>query len=245
MFKWLREQLTNAWLKDIHIHEGHFGKESVILTDRITMSNVSPVASGEIGMDMSSGRPEVFVDGAARKLAHTDELSGTGGSGQLQLIETQEITVDTQSVTFSGLNGDADELYQVMGTIKKVGSISTNYSFVPNGAGSGINCQSIQVASGVLSSFDITRLAIGINVPASGVVFFDTFISAEKSNGKPRLFNTHSAIRNGNQTATIMEIHSGVWNDISANLTSLVIVANTGMHIGSGSFISLYKIKKT
>ncbi len=75
MFNQVKEKIINWLLKDIHIYEGHFGKDSVTLTDLITMTLVTPSASGQIGMDLpNDGRPTIFRGGAVEHLVTTEDV---------------------------------------------------------------------------------------------------------------------------------------------------------------------------
>ena len=75
-------------------------------------SSVDPVAMTEVGHDVATGRPRIYVGGAAHSVAHVDEL---GGSSALTLLETITVTGSAvASFTFSGLNGDVDKLYKLL-----------------------------------------------------------------------------------------------------------------------------------
>ncbi len=51
----------------------------MIIDDRINFdSSIVPTGSGQIGMNLSTGRPEIFIDGQARGLAHENEVPGSG-----------------------------------------------------------------------------------------------------------------------------------------------------------------------
>ena len=44
-------------------------------------SSATPTQSGEVGMDLSTGRLRIYSGGSVRSLAYTDEISGGGGGG--------------------------------------------------------------------------------------------------------------------------------------------------------------------
>lgn len=77
MFTNLKQKFVNWLLKDVHIQEAMFGKNSVKLTDLIKFTTTaSPTTAGELGMDTATGRPQAYIGGVVKNLAHTDETGG-------------------------------------------------------------------------------------------------------------------------------------------------------------------------
>lgn len=75
----LRQRIANWLLRGVHLPEVHFGKNSITCSpagvgDVIRWSATKlAVAIGDIGMDVATGRPSVFVGGVATPLATTTD----------------------------------------------------------------------------------------------------------------------------------------------------------------------------
>lgn len=71
----IRQRIAQWLLRGVHLPEVHFGKESITCSpagvgDVVRWSATQlAVAAGDIGMDVATGRPSVFVGGVATPLA--------------------------------------------------------------------------------------------------------------------------------------------------------------------------------
>jgi len=165
------------------------------------------------------------------------------GSGW-DLIEVKNITVDTTSVTFSGLDGDVDGEYLLLYRIRKVPATGSNqfYALRPNGITTNQNC-TIGAHSGTgsntVNQFNHLRIAGGglfANNQTVGVLYFDA-----KTGTEARQYISNVAIRATTLVNTRRDVLSGVWTDTTTNITSLDIVAALANGIAIGSQFCLYK----
>lgn len=79
MSKHLRQRIAEWLLKDIHINEAKFGKNSITVdpggVDVIRWSGTqAAIAAGDIGMNVVSGRPQAFVGGINQSAAMLGDI---------------------------------------------------------------------------------------------------------------------------------------------------------------------------
>jgi len=180
------------------------------------------------------------------------EAGGAGGGAGVgsgwQLIEVKDITTAATSVTFSGLDGDADGEYMLLYRIRKIPATASIafYTMRPNGIS--INQDTIRRAhstsgANITSIFNDLRIADGgftAGVQQVGVLYLDakTGTEARQFLSDLNLFAGAVPLING---ALRRDIYSGLWQDTTTNITSLDIVANFTNGIGIGSQFCLYK----
>jgi hypothetical protein len=68
-------------------------------------SNSTPTQSGEVGMDISTGRLKIYSEGSVRNLAYTDEISGGGSQGTTGSQGLQGATGPQGAIGSSGPTG--------------------------------------------------------------------------------------------------------------------------------------------
>jgi hypothetical protein len=166
-------------------------------------------------------------------------------TGALTLIEKKEILAAVTTVTFAGLDGNADGIYVLESHIVPAAAANSDYLLNPNGLTT--NQAGTQMIFSVgYSRFANTRMLIGSTVGgsgagATGALFATTKLWARAAGpgavGLERRFLSVAQYLG----VTKAEATAG-WTDTSTNVTSLVIEASTASNIGIGSTLSLYKL---
>ena len=159
-----------------------------------------------------------------------------------QLVEEKIISTAVQSVTFSGLDGDVDEIYLITASIKK-GSAGGGSFFIQPNSDSGVN-YSYQFLRGVnvtVSAGRATWTGLGFAVAqTTGYQGIGKGILMAKS-GVQRHF---LAERSGDMTGTTINDNleiAWLWSNTGSNITSLLFSDSVANGIGIGSYITLYK----
>lgn len=159
------------------------------------------------------------------------------GGGKLELIEAQQLAADAAAFTFSGLDGDADQIYVVMGALVESGGVyldcrmngdtgaSYDYRYVQE-----TTAQSYQGGTGQ-NQIRIADLA-----------------------GQTTLFAVVSATRYGvnrargivgmNSRGSVIGHGGGQWNNTADNLTSLTFYNSDGSDLLAGSQMTLYRVAR-
>lgn len=167
----------------------------------------------------------------------------------LILVEKKLITGDVTSVSFTGLDGDTDEVYKLFGRI--VMSTTANfYSLQPNGISANQDEQSVQDYGTGGGSATTTRLLLARSQSSSGVlVTFESTFWAKKN---PNAVAVNRALQSQYSffTATGPEtegpgIAESLWDDDTTNVTSLDVVSANASDIRDGSTIALYKMRQS
>lgn len=167
--------------------------------------------------------------------------------GGLTLIESKYVSANTQTVTFSNLNGNRDVLYALF--IRRIqGSSSTQQEIRPNGTTSNLSAYYHIVSSigtHTVGSYS-TQLTYGSPIASGSQGLVQVTFAA--STGRPRVFNISHVYDTPNAGATVYGFAKnevvGKWNDISTNLTSLEIRGNQTDTFVSGSEFHLYKLRR-
>ncbi len=206
----------------------------------ITAAKIIAIAASKLwgrGSAGGSGDGQEITLGTGLSMSGTT-LSVSGGSG-LTLVEKKTITANSTTVTFSGLNGDTDEVYLLVGRIKA--SATGGLVLRPNGATTNLTSAQNAVSAG--SNFPGSTSTWRFLNPNSGDVYsFSATINASKVNNSVAMrrdFFSHAGGYNGSNA--ILFTAGGDWNETSTNITSLDIVSETATGIGDGSTLALYK----
>lgn len=159
------------------------------------------------------------------------------------LIEKKLVTADVTDVDFTGLDGDTDEIYRILGRIVVVGleditlqpnNITTNQAsrFLQSG-GSGTSADLLLANSE--DGFDRLR------------TFDATFWAKKNPNGvavNRVLHSFYTILAAATTQANSPGFNGAVWNETTTNVTSLRIHAATASGIKNGSTIALYKLRQ-
>ena len=195
---------------------------------------------------------DVGLQGYMGALGLPGEYGDSGGSAIVH-IQSIYINAATTSVTFSNLDGDADKIYILHTKITlDVSSNGTNYFFYahPNGVSTNMSYISsfpYRDTGGASSISTGTNMSVG-SIPLNGSTYKwndignTVYIFAEKS--LPRMWSTRATrtAHNGSVRQYGSGHHSGIWNETSTNLTSLVIGCTISGGIKPGCEFHLYKL---
>lgn len=204
------------------------------------------ITSNDIQFDSSvkleqSGSNLKFYDGN-----NTSGISLTNLGG-LTLIESKYISANTQTVTFSNLDGNRDVFYVLY--MKRIqGSSSTTQEIRPNGTTSNLSGYyhvHASIGTHQVGSY-ATQITYGSPTASGSQGLVQVTFAA--STGRPRVFNISHVYDTPNAGATVYGFAKnevvGKWNDISTNLTSLEIRGNQTDTFVSGSEFHLYKLAR-
>ena len=169
--------------------------------------------------------------------------TGTG-AGAFTLIENKIITIDTDSVVFSSLDGDAFEIYKLIGRIISGAGGTTNYGLKPNGVTTNLHCQiSSFFNGGAGNSHSAADWQILNNTNAGTFATFDiTLHVARTANGVNVRRGYTGTQQWSDDTFHASASLGGLWSNWDANLTTLEIFSSLASRIRNGSTFSLYHI---
>ena len=166
------------------------------------------------------------------------------GAGMLELVESKDFGSAATSYTFSGLDGDTDEVYVLVFRVKKAVASAMNIELQPNAATtnqvSSGHFAGPSGASGVLNNTTLRLMEDGDatngNISAGVAVI-------EAKTGILRTMRCQWTVALA--SPAVYSAHfAGVWNETATNITSLVFIASQTNGIGTGSYARLYKLLK-
>jgi hypothetical protein len=199
----------------------------------------------DAALDMSGSKivnlaaPTDPADAASKE--YVDGLSG----GSYRFVAESVPTSNTNSVTFSGLDGDADVWYVIQANFKNNGGLAW-YELRPNGVTSGLKSDviyRIDGDSGVSGGTEsIWRILLFCAITGSGG---STEVKVYAKSGSVRSYTAHAGAKHSGSPSNNMSVHGGHWSDTTTNLTSLTIVGTNSAAIGGGSVIRLYKLTRS
>lgn len=200
------------------------------------------ITSNDIQFDSSvkleqSGSNLKFYDGN-----NTPGISLTNLGG-LTLIESKYISGDTQTVTFSNLDGDRDKNYFLHA--KRIqGSSTTTFEIRPNGATTNLTSSFHVVGNNAVHQAGnyAGMIGLGSSIASGSYGIVQVFFNGDTL--RPKIFKTDSTYQVLGATPTLA-INStiGRW-DSTANLTSLDIRGSVASSFVSGSEFHLYKLAR-
>jgi hypothetical protein len=226
------------------------GNSRTNITVAVTDANLSTtdVTTNDVSTSKHGFAPKAPND-ATKYLDGTGNYSvpaGSGGGG-LTLVEAKTITSNSTTVTFSGLDGDTDGIYLLLGRIVNASGASPFYSWRPNNVTTNQLGQLSQFYNGNTNFVQQTSTLSFANINSGNTISFEMKIFAKSNpNGQAvvRQYTgtTSGAIIAGTPgTNPVSGTVGGQWNDTSTNITSIVIVSDQTNGIGNGSTIALYK----
>lgn len=190
----------------------------------------------------STHASQVTVDADGRITAAAD--IAIAGGGDLQLIETIDVSSTTTEVTFSGLDGDADGRYRLVGQVKAVTSDS-GFDVKPNSSTASLNGWIWRVNPGGQASNTSSLWVInGDPVKAGKWGMFQLEIQAARTIGGAAVLRTYEGKSINYLTGGGLEnvLFGGEWTNTADNLTSIGVRCNSGSNLmAAGTRLSLYK----
>ena len=211
-------------------------KDSDLSTSDITTNDVSTSKHGFAPKG----------DGSTTKFLNANGAYSTpagGGSGAWTLVEKKLITSNSTDVTFSGLDGNTDQVYFLVGRIKNASGATALYSWQPNGVTTNQTYQRLLV-TGTSTPAASTGSVLAIHALNSGVngVVQYTIHASDNPNSQATTryyqgisFDTTPALKN----------YAGNWNESSTNITSIVIHSDQSNGLGNGTELVLYKLAQS
>lgn len=173
--------------------------------------------------------------------------AAAGAAGMLRLVESIEVTgAAVQSVTFSGLDGDTDEVYLLDGAWKCAGAPS-HLQLRPNGGTANVQgsvCQFQPGASGPPADLGAGVLGIARPAGAGTVRRFWCRIEASRY-GATTYRRTWSQHADDNGTQGWAQFYWGVWKDTATALSSIDVYATVAGGIDVGSKFYLYTLARS
>lgn len=169
----------------------------------------------------------------------SDEALG----GDLTLIESKYITDDTQTVSFTGLDGDADKFYYLI--IKAVTSTAHSMYLNFNNSSSNLSAITHGISVSLANALTHTPIYYNTTIPIfgssyTGYQYFAT-ISIDAKSGANRYSFMNLLGSNPANFKIINNQTAGKWENTSDNLTSIDLVGTVSNSLLSGSTLHLYR----
>lgn len=169
----------------------------------------------------------------------------TGVASAWEVVERKTVVANATTLTFSGLNGDTDEAYMLVWSMKNSTSSVTDLSWRPNGVTTNQTGTRMPITSGSPSAstrtvLDLGRVGIAASNEAAGVSFF---YARKVVNSVARNRHAWSDSVEFQNTAVARWFSASTWAETSTNITSIDIVASVANAIADGSRFTLYRVK--
>ncbi len=193
-----------------------------------------------------SGGPTTLVVGSVsdgfllkRNGSGVDGLDPANLPGSLMLIEKKTVPSDTDTLSFTGIDGDADGSYLLVFQLIKGAAGFITYVIRPNGLTTNQKSyyNTLGVSTSTTTDMQIASSGGSIGDKVRGDCFIDALTGA---------FRTGRGEDNQYSAGTIYKtIRTQIWDDDSTNITSIDIVADTAAGIKAGSVFTLYRLSKS
>lgn len=180
------------------------------------------------------------------KLRDNDDFLFAERAG-LVLVEKKLITSDVTDVTFSGLDGDTDEIYRLVGRIISGAGTGEDFTLRPNNVSTNQDSLNIEQTSSAVARTSPTALVLS-RVRSTGVLqTFDAIFWAKRN---PNSIATNRTLQvqwaSYSTTLPLTVGHStGLWDEDTTNITSLVVHGPGAGDIKDGSTVALYKMRQS
>jgi hypothetical protein len=169
----------------------------------------------------------------------TDHTGIPGIGGGMIFIEKKEILAPVTTVTFAGLDGNADGIYVLHYYCVAPSGVPTFFYLKPNGIHFTTSDRAV-LAAAYAHQVEAGIMRIAYTTVAShrcySVTNFWARAAGPGATPLGRLAQTSIQLFGGRN------LHTGWWSDTSTNITSLVIEANLANGHAVGSTMSLYKL---
>lgn len=153
-----------------------------------------------------------------------------------------------QDLTVSGLTGDTDGDYEIVGRILYLANGAlVKYSLQPNAITTNQQGAPIYATGAATGSFAQLNATLGISQVQEAVAHalntldFRATLSSKTGSGG-RLWNCNSILRQSSGAAVQMTLFTGVWEEAATAITSLVLHSDTAASILTGSYIRVRKL---
>ena len=166
------------------------------------------------------------------------------------LIENREIATDTTDTTFTGLDGDVDQVYRIIGKWKRsTGGGTVDLRIQPNAIATNQETTFHTLTSASSSQGTTDALLLASNVAIEEHAFFDMLFWANRTIQTvawPRFMRVNGMRAEPGQSAAITGFETwGFWDETATKITSLKLLTTVASEIRKGSAFSLYRLKPT
>jgi hypothetical protein len=165
--------------------------------------------------------------------------TSSSGSGALELIQDQTLTVAGTSVTFSGLDGDTDEVYFLTFRAIKAVVATIAVTLRPNGITTNQVTRATVAGSGTGTISTSTLQIVANGGPTTGDTDHGT-VTLDAKTGALRTGRLNSLEAAGSAVFIIDGAIS--WNETATNITSLDVVCDQANGLAAGSYFRLYRL---
>lgn len=167
--------------------------------------------------------------------AHFGAGAGAGAGGKLELIELQTAGASVSEFVFSGLDGDSDSFYWILGQLDGGGGVQVQAQL--NGD-TGNNYGWLPVGGAGASGAAYARIG-----QAGGWSQIMALIAARRLGTSSRIMRGWTYRPDANSGQGQINDMAGHWTNNANNLTSLRIFFD-GSTVGAGSELALYKVNR-
>lgn len=156
-------------------------------------------------------------------------------------VKTIEVTAATSSITIDGLDGNKDVMYKIITRIRNISGVGMTYILRPNNDTSAnygfqfVAGESTLVSAGRSTAF----IGLWIGYAEHTQLSFGESLLFAKS-GYERICLTNAADRISGTAITRAIYIPSVWNNTTANITSIVITGTEVNGLGPGSYIEIF-----
>lgn len=208
-----------------------------IIPDKITYSSTSACAVDLSGFGTLTGTWHAFVNTGGTSVS-------SGGGGEWTLVERQTVTGSaTNSVTFSGLDGNADIRYKLIYVVVAGETSGAAWGARPNNdSGSNYSYSQIYANTGSAAASNGTSntlLYAGSNNTSSGMAMSEQIINA--TSGVYRMGLSRSITQTSSTAVNYADTTGHMWRNSADNITSIVCSGPSNCY-GVGTVIELWKL---
>jgi len=232
------DQVNGSVITDMRVASGSWNNTS----DKLTSITVHAQQTNGLG-----------VGSRVILLKKVDELSGLKSGGldikgmaknTWQLVERRTVSTPVQNLSFSGLDGNADVIYNIVGYFVAGITAAVSYVLRPNNdSGSNYGNQFMKAAATSPSAARVTSatfITMGGTNNVDSVSLSNVLLYAKSGYVRTAIARFNDEV-NGSNVNEIWEL-AAVWNNTVSNITSLMIDGLSAGAIGAGSQVELWKL---
>lgn len=157
------------------------------------------------------------------------------------MIDEVTLAADAANITFSGLNGNSDGEYRIIGQFKC--SASATITLRPNNDQSANNYFLSYLSNSGGNISGNYAQSNGFHIGSVNASFFWTYCDGvlQTNSSRPRLLTVESIFNvvPSNLGSSLSVLYRSVWNNTTDNITSLVITPSAGV-LSAGTHVELW-----
>lgn len=223
------------------------GKDSIYITPSNSdilkwTASGTPSALGELGMNTSTGYPQVYINSAARALIHDAE------NGLWSLKASTDLGSNTTSTNLGSLTNDKG-LYVLIARIKGTEANAT-YTIRPNSLTTDGYSTYMRVVNGAYTDYPLTdSLIVGYcngisSYPAYTTIFM--IFHGDENVSSTEMYRSYVALcgsASGAQyNGNVIQFSGGAWIDGTTDLTTIQFRSSVTNGLQIGSSFRLWKV---